>query len=428
MNQKLKPFLSICCLLCIGILVWQQQPAAADEDITLPDGFQYEVLLDGSVLTEVSGIGTSMTGDVYISDIGEAAVYGDEQLLWLEPDLTSLTVMETGLPLGMPARLAVGHSHPLLGNNLVLADWNSNETAPCCYGRVFQVDRGTFGFSTLAVGNPAFPPPGDPFGVALEPSGAGIYIMDFEGASPHPPVLYRINNDGTQSVVASNPAVWTVNRRPTDIAFGPGNGFGDQLYVADSISPPTIWKVSMAGDITSFFSGAPLQEPAALAFGPGGDFGTDLYVFDDATGTIYTVTATGVVSTFATGLPANAPSSITPDMAFAQDGSSLLVGTGDRLISIFVPPPTWADLYAVIAAAQIDNEGVRRSLQAKAEAAYRAYDRGNLDTAGEILCALLDEVVAQTGVHIEPASAETIRNTAVNLATALGIPLPCLTG
>jgi len=187
------------------------------------------------------------------------------------------------------------------------------------------------------VGNPAYPPPGDPFGVAIGQGGAfgdDIYVMDFEGASPYPPVLYRINDDGSQSVVASDPAVWTLIRKPTDIAIDSGGSFGGDLFAVDAISPPTIWRVTAAGDISTFYSSTAIPEPVAVAFGPGGPFGSDMYIFDDSNGEIYTVTPDGDVATFASGLPQNAPLSITPDMVFSNDGLTLFVGTGPSIFRI----------------------------------------------------------------------------------------------
>ena len=48
---------------------------------------------------------------------------------------------------------------------------------------------------------------------------------------------------------------------------------------------------------------------------------------------------------------------------------------------------TFDDLDETIADADIDNEGVRRSLQAKANNARRQFDRGNLKASGNVLCA-----------------------------------------
>lgn len=432
-TRFLKSFTLLTLILClfVGLTSLTQKPVAADSHISLPPGFQAEIVLDDpSLLTEISGLAIGHFGELIVADIGDAVSRGDEVFMTIDWDPLAVTVVETGLPMGSPARMAVGNGHPLIGDDLVLADWNSNETSGCCNGRVFQVNHWLGDFTTLAVGNPAYPPPGDPFGVAIGQGGAfgeDIFVMDFEGASPYPPVLYRIHSDGSQSVVATDPAVWTVNRRPTDIAIDPGYGFGGDLYVVDPISPPTIWQVSAAGDITSFLSGAPFREPAALAFGPGGAFGTDLYVFDDANGTIYTVTPAGEVSIFATGLPENAPSSITPDIVFAPDGATLFVGSGDTLIRIDVVQVSWADLDAAIAEADIDLELVRQGLHARGDAACAAYEAGDLKLSGKNLCAILKMLETEKGMaHIDPVSAERIRNTAVQLAASLDIPLNCL--
>ncbi|GAB4573349.1 MAG: hypothetical protein Kow0077_15470 [Anaerolineae bacterium] len=54
----------------------------------------------------------------------------------------------------------------------------------------------------------------------------------------------------------------------------------------------------------------------------------------------------------------------------------------------------------------IDNEGVAQSLQAKLAAAQGALDRGKAATAVNILQALINEITAQSGVHIDPMHAQ----------------------
>ncbi len=86
----------------------------------------------------------------------------------------------------------------------------------------------------------------------------------------------------------------------------------------------------------------------------------------------------------------------------------------------------WDDLYGAINDAQIDLDGIRTSLLVMVDAAKAAYDSGNMVASGNILCSLLSEVDAQEGIHIEPASADDIRNTVVSVVAPLDIPLPCL--
>jgi len=84
------------------------------------------------------------------------------------------------------------------------------------------------------------------------------------------------------------------------------------------------------------------------------------------------------------------------------------------------------DLEGTLAKAEIDNQGVLRSLQSKAENAQSQFDLGNIQTSGNILCALLHEVDAQEGKHIEPFSAQEIGDCVQSMAEVLEIPLPCL--
>jgi hypothetical protein len=84
---------------------------------------------------------------------------------------------------------------------------------------------------------------------------------------------------------------------------------------------------------------------------------------------------------------------------------------------------TCDDLYSTIASASIDNEGVRHSLRVKAMSACRAYGRGQVVVAGNVLCALVSQCDAQDGQHVEPASAAAIRTCVRSVGDALGIPL-----
>jgi hypothetical protein len=83
------------------------------------------------------------------------------------------------------------------------------------------------------------------------------------------------------------------------------------------------------------------------------------------------------------------------------------------------------DLDETLLGAAIDNQGVRNSLDQKSDNARHAFDRGQIQTSGNILCAMIHEVRAQTGKHIEPASADAIILCIRDLAQALGIPIDC---
>jgi hypothetical protein len=81
------------------------------------------------------------------------------------------------------------------------------------------------------------------------------------------------------------------------------------------------------------------------------------------------------------------------------------------------------DLDETLAQADIDNRGIWQSLQSKASNARRMFERGSIRTAGNILCALLNEVKAQEGKHIEPLSASDIQDCVRAMAEVLDIPL-----
>ena len=190
---------------------------------------------------------------------------------------------------------------------------------------------------------------GDPFGIALGGVGGlsgNHYVMDWEGASLDPPVLYRINKDGSPpDVVMKDPSKWTPKRDPRDIVFGNGGRFGYHLYVADTNynGLGTIWRVTFKEkpELEKFVEDAAIKSPESIEFGPGGDFGTDLYVLDCTQGKIFTVSVLPdkkkKISDFASGLPKPKPGTkIFPDMTFSPDGKSLFVGIKDTIFEIFL--------------------------------------------------------------------------------------------
>jgi len=113
-----------------------------------------------------------------------------------------------------------------------------------------------------------------------------------------------------------------------------------------------------------------------------------------------------------------ASAAISNELTTASSPQGMGFGSGIDCIS-------FDELDQTIADASIDNQGVRNSLQAKANNARKQFEKGHLWTAGNVLCALLHEVEAQSGNHIDPASAQDIMACVSTLAANLGISLPC---
>ncbi|HWS87495.1 MAG TPA: RHS repeat-associated core domain-containing protein [Pyrinomonadaceae bacterium] len=304
--------------------------AGAATEIKLPALFSAKRFL--TLPGAFAGIVVSPDGKLYAANLN-LNVY--------EIDLATKNVRTvlTGR-LSWPGKLLLGDGRPLVGTDLILADNNAQENpSNCCDGRVFRINRQTGAVSVISNGNPTFNPPGDPFGVALGPGGlwgSALYVMDFEGSSPNPPVLFRVNDNGTRSTFVTNPQVWTRERFPTDIAFSPHPEFGDYLYAIDGAQgggDPVIWRVSPQGELSKFSFGGSMLNPVALEFGQGGAFGKSLYVLDRARGQIFTVAPDGTVSVFVRGLPTSS-NQISSDLAFSPDGRSLFVALDDRIYEI----------------------------------------------------------------------------------------------
>jgi hypothetical protein len=88
-----------------------------------------------------------------------------------------------------------------------------------------------------------------------------------------------------------------------------------------------------------------------------------------------------------------------------------LFSDGGAVYSFFGPfgCRSCADLMAAVASADVRTDGLRRSLAAKVEAACRAYERGQADTAGNILSAFVHELSAQDGKGIAVEDVRCLR-------------------
>lgn len=252
-------------------------------------------------------------------------------------------------------------------------------TADCCPAQIVTVDPGTGAETHVADLT------GDSFSfMALAPSSHSIYL-DSESFASFPPTDSILTVDTTNGAVTQSGTLTTGVR---SLAFDTSNGslfgitFGQPQFVR--IDPD-------AGSETAV--GA--YDFGSLFVGPGA-------TVDSANHTIFLVASDfdpviGLVSHIA---------AIDDQTGAGVLGAS--TGTGIAAIA-FEPsraaPNLRADLEAAIASGAIDNAGVGRALLAELDAAAAAQARGQCTAAVRIYQSFINDVQAQSGKHIAPATA-----------------------
>ena len=306
------------------------EPPLVADGVEVPEGFESFDIIGAGEIGHISGMALHpVTGDLYVSDIGDPAVAGDEAIHRVDPQTGTVTTILNGLPLGSPGRMVFSDGRAPFGSDLILADWNTEEDAACCGGRIFRinVDDGTY--SVVSTGSPNLTT-GDPFGVALADAGfpGSVYVQDFQGASMQTPRLLRIDPDGTTHDALVDPVQWSLVPTPRHIVIGEGDYHG--IYALDS-APGNVWHIDADFNLTSFASGPALgNTPATARFGLGGAFGSELYVLGASTDELKTIAPDGTISVFGTIDDADGFA----DMVFAPGCGTLYVGTLDRIIAI----------------------------------------------------------------------------------------------
>lgn len=301
-------------------------PAVAEAQLTVPEGFVVEDVVRPGSFDHISGLAARDDGTIYVSDLG-----GADPLL-ARIDGENIEVLIEGLPLGSPGRMLFGDGRPTLGTDLVLADWNGTGMAGCCDGQTLRIDPETGAIvDTLSAGTPGRAT-GDAFGLALGRAGAGalshsLYVMDFQGASPQPPVLFRAADGAPTYVLDHND--WTTDRKPGSMVMGRGD-YGANLYIVDGANPPTVWRLDGGLGLSVFARGNPMIAPVAIAQAPAGPFAGSIFVLDPSAHALFMLDSTGGLSIFAKDVVGTQFS----DMAFSADGQSLYLGLGDRLLRI----------------------------------------------------------------------------------------------
>jgi hypothetical protein len=303
----------------------------------VPLRYQAQPFLVGAPFNVLAGIAVDANGKLYVGDKGSSTIF--------KVDIASKAVsaLVQNSPIKEPARMLIGDGRPLTGVDLIVSDENAEPTQSCCNGSVWRVDHQTGAYTLLALGNGGITPTGDPWGMALGPGGAfgdALYVMDFQGASPDAPFLFRIPSPGVTNLFPLlNPGVWTTDREPLEISFG-GASFSGELFVLDPVAtlgtPRNIWRIRSSGAISEFFR-FPIQNPTAMKFGPGGIFGTNLYVLMDS-GDLLEISADGTAVVVARGVPATLGG--WTDIAFSPSGDRLFVVANNGIFEIVpLPPP-----------------------------------------------------------------------------------------
>ena len=270
-----------------------------------PCAYGVSEVASGSPLRSIVGIVEASPGRLVLSVLDAPGV-GAGELLAVDLGTGVVTPFSSGLPIGSPGKLVLGDGGPLVGTDVVLADWNSAGTAACCTGGVLRFDQGTGVGTSVSFSNPYVAGPADPVCLDLSPGGAwvdgAVYVGDFQGASSNTPNVYRILPDTSVEGFYLDPSVWGTDRQPFDLEFDRGGAFGGDLMVLDTASgsgvPATVWRLDSAGSIAVLSQGGLIEGCVDLAFGQGGAWGTDLYLLrvDDVSAELVRVDPTGTSS------------------------------------------------------------------------------------------------------------------------------------
>jgi hypothetical protein len=277
----------------------------------------------------------SLDGKLYVTDYRppEYGWGGPTSVLEVDPASGTTRAVVNNFPGIYVGRILVGDGSADFGSDLYVSDNNAELSQDCCGGGIFRIDRQTGSFVQPS-GALRFTDTGgsDEYGLAFAPTGSafgpGLYIMDGTHTIFGRPSIFRWSG-GNITRFAYFPDFDTGS--PSELAFGPTEGFGGDLYVADGyVQPNAIFRVKPDGSYSKFLEGI----AGSMAFGRGGPFGTDLYVLSGTT--IYRVTPSGAKTVFVAGLP-DMPR-WRPVITFSPDGSQLFVGVSDRVLAVQANP------------------------------------------------------------------------------------------
>jgi hypothetical protein len=295
--------------LVLAFLATMLLAARADAQGAMPGGSHVDVLAVG--LGSVEDFTFDAGGDLLVGSVNG--------------DITRVSFDETTpLPIdGSALSPEVTGNHAVYGlafdgsGDLWLSEWDNHEITKLDYPLpVVPYDAsGESPMATLNVPDGvSFAPPGSPFGTDL-------YVGDIAASA-----VWTVAADGTAAVFSD------VGHDIEGVAFGPA---GDVLY-AWSPGDGSIWALQPGGTATEVASG--FAFPDAAAQGPGNGFGDYVYVGDLTGNTLYRVDPdTGATTVF--GI-------FTPDfygfedILFGPDGNMYILafGRGGQILRVGPPP------------------------------------------------------------------------------------------
>lgn len=294
-------------------------PAAA-EAATPTAGFVIDTFYAGPLVSRPVDMTFSPSGDLIVAENGP--VDGgtlDGSVVSIDPGGSASVLIGSGL--ADPSGVAFGNGSAAWGSDLYVADHNFN-TGSGVYGEVFRWQSGSLVAlqfrRTWDNGDIASDPDRLAFGTG------GGFGSDLFVADPSGPTgagdpggtggVHRFSGVASQTTLAYAGALVS----PLDLAFGPGAGFGNDLYVGD-IDVDTIFTVDSSGTVTEFADGI---DAATLAFSNGGVLGQNLFV--NELDQITRVDATGAATPVVTGVDS---------IAIAADptGSCIYYNDGARI-------------------------------------------------------------------------------------------------
>ena len=302
---------------------------------TVPAGFVIDAIAQTPqrpVGLAIASAGSVFGSDLYVAGQGPDAASPDAIYRVLQTD--EVAVFAELLPEADPVDLAFAPLGSAFGTYLYLSANNRDGGVSGDHGGTIQRvnESGTVTDFTL-VGEASGLT--EPRGFAFAPGGpfgADLYVANHV----NPPMdIGRVSSAG-----GSAAAFFEGGLALSDLTFGPGGDFGTDLYLADWEGCSCIRRLSSGGTVSGPFAVLP-SSPGSLRFGAGGAFGSDLYV--TAAGSIYRVSAGGVVTPFATGFAGLGLDAL----EFTSDGSALYaVDTDARVIYRITHPDAATRNYA----------------------------------------------------------------------------------